>query len=301
MIGCGERMNFGQIVTAMVTPFDEHGEIDYYATRNLIDYLIANGTDSLVIAGTTGESPTLTNEEKVQLFAFAVEVVNGRVPVIAGTGSNNTRETIELTMRAEDAGVDGIMLVAPYYNKPCQEGMYQHFKIISEATSLPIMLYNIPGRSVVNISIDTVIRLSTIPNIVSIKEASGNLDIMAEIIEHTPDGFSLYSGDDGLTIPVLSIGGTGVVSVASHVIGNEMQEMIKHFQIGNITEAAREHRRLLPIMKALFAAPNPTGVKAALNTKGIPVGGVRLPMIPLNDEQLGSLKKVLSVYEEVIF
>ena len=301
MIGCGERMNFGQIVTAMVTPFDEHGEIDYHATRNLIDYLIANGTDSLVIAGTTGESPTLTNEEKVQLFAFAVEVVNGRVPVIAGTGSNNTRETIELTMRAEDAGVDGIMLVAPYYNKPCQEGLYQHFKTIAEATSLPIMLYNIPGRSIVNISVETVIELSTIPNIVSIKEASGNLDIMAEIIERTPDGFSLYSGDDGLTIPVISIGGTGVVSVASHVIGNEMQEMIKNFQIGNITEAAREHRRLLPIMKALFAAPNPTGVKAALNTKGIPVGGVRLPMIPLNDEQLGSLKKVLSVYEEVIF
>lgn len=301
MIGCGERMNFGQIVTAMVTPFDEHGEIDYHVTRNLIDYLIANGTDSLVIAGTTGESPTLTNEEKVQLFAFAVEVVNGRVPVIAGTGSNNTRETIELTMRAEDAGVDAIMLVAPYYNKPCQEGLYQHFKTISEATSLPIMLYNIPGRSVVNISVETVIQLSTIPNIVSIKEASGNLDIMAEIIERTPDSFSLYSGDDGLTIPVVSIGGTGVVSVASHVIGNEMQEMIKNFQIGNITEAAREHRRLLPIMKALFAAPNPSGVKAALNAKGIPVGGVRLPMIPLNDEQLGSLKKVLAVYDEVIF
>ena len=294
-------MNFGQIVTAMVTPFDEHGEIDYHATRNLIDYLIANGTDSLVIAGTTGESPTLTNEEKVQLFAFAVEVVNGRVPIIAGTGSNNTRETIELTMRAEDAGVDGIMLVAPYYNKPCQEGLYQHFKTIAEATSLPIMLYNIPGRSIVNISVETVIELSTIPNIVSIKEASGNLDIMAEIIERTPDGFSLYSGDDGLTIPVISIGGTGVVSVASHVIGNEMQEMIKNFQIGNITEAAREHRRLLPIMKALFAAPNPSGVKAALNAKGIPVGGVRLPMIPLNDEQLGSLKKVLAVYDEVIF
>lgn len=294
-------MNFGQIVTAMVTPFDEHGEIDYHATRNLIDYLIANGTDSLVIAGTTGESPTLTNEEKVQLFAFVVEVVNGRVPVIAGTGSNNTRETIELTMRAEYAGVDGIMLVAPYYNKPCQEGLYQHFKTIAEATSLPIMLYNIPGRSIVNISVETVIELSTIPNIVSIKEASGNLDIMAEIIERTPDGFSLYSGDDGLTIPVISIGGTGVVSVASHVIGNEMQEMIKNFQIGNITEAAREHRRLLPIMKALFAAPNPSGVKAALNAKGIPVGGVRLPMIPLNDEQLGSLKKVLAVYDEVIF
>lgn len=294
-------MNFGQIVTAMVTPFDEQGEIDFNATRNLIDYLIANGTDSLVIAGTTGESPTLTNEEKVQLFAFTVEVVNGRIPVIAGTGTNNTKETIELTMRAEDVGVDGIMLVAPYYNKPCQEGLHQHFKTIAEATSLPIMLYNIPGRSVVNISVETVMRLSLIPNIVSIKEASGNLDMMAEIIERTPDDFSLYSGDDGLTLPVVSIGGTGVVSVASHVIGNEMQAMIKSFQIGNIKEAAKEHRRLLPIMKVLFAAPNPSAVKAALNDKGIPVGGVRLPMIPLNDEQLCTLKKVLAVYEEVIF
>ena len=219
-------MNFGQIVTAMVTPFDENGEIDFQATRNLINHLIANGSDGLVVAGTTGESPTLSNEEKVQLFRFTVEVVNGRVPVIAGTGSNNTRESIELTMRAEDVGVDGIMLVAPYYNNPCQEGLYQHFKTIAEATSLPIMLYNIPGRSVVNISVETVVRLSKIPNIVSIKEASGDLDAMAEIIDHTPEGFSLYSGDDALTIPVLSIGGTGVVSVSSHVIGNEMQTMI---------------------------------------------------------------------------
>ena len=211
-------MNFGQILTAMVTPFDENGEIDFQATKNLINYLIANGTDGLVVSGTTGESPTLTEEEKVKLFKFTVEVVNGRVPVIAGTGSNNTKESIELTILAEDAGVDGIMLVAPYYNKPSQEGLYQHFKTIAEVTSLPIMLYNVPGRSVVNISVETVIRLSKIPNIVSIKEASGNLDAMAEIINHTPEDFSLYSGDDGLTIPVLSIGGAGVISVASHVI-----------------------------------------------------------------------------------
>lgn len=294
-----EKMNFGQIVTAMVTPFDVQGEIDFAATRNLIEYLIANGSDSLVVAGTTGESPTLSYEEKVQLFKFTVEVVNGRVPVIAGTGSNNTRESIELTMRAEDVGVDGVMLVAPYYNKPCQEGMYQHFKTIAAATSLPVMLYNIPGRSVVNIDVDTVVRLSEIPNIVAIKEASGDLDAMAEIIERTPQGFSLYSGDDGLTIPVLSIGGTGVVSVSSHVLGNEMQNMIRTFKIGNTVEAATEHRRLLPMMKALFAAPNPSPVKAALNIKGIPVGGVRLPMIPLNEEQLCTLKRALSINEEV--
>lgn len=292
-------MNFGQVLTAMVTPFDENGEIDFQATKNLINYLIANGTDGLVVSGTTGESPTLTEEEKVKLFKFTVDVVNGRVPVIAGTGSNNTKGSIELTILAEDVGLDGIMLVAPYYNNPSQEGLYQHFKTISEVTSLPIILYNVPGRSVVNISAETVIRLSKIPNIVSIKEASGDLDAMVEIITHTPEDFSLYSGDDGLTIPVLSIGGTGVISVASHVIGNEMQTMIEHFKSGNIQEAAKDHRRLLPIMKALFAAPNPSPVKAALNLKGIPVGGVRLPMIPLSDEQLSSLQRALDIHEKV--
>lgn len=294
-------MNFGQVLTAMVTPFDENGEIDFQATKNLINYLIANGTDGLVVSGTTGESPTLTEEEKVKLFKFTADVVNGRVPVIAGTGSNNTKGSIELTILAEDVGVDGIMLVAPYYNNPSQEGLYQHFKTISEVTSLPIILYNVPGRSVVNISAETVIRLSKIANIVSIKEASGDLDAMVEIITHTPEDFSLYSGDDGLTIPVLSIGGTGVISVASHVIGNEMQTMVEHFKSGNIQEAAKDHRRLLPIMKALFAAPNPSPVKAALNLKGIPVGGVRLPMIPLNDEQLSSLQQALNIHEKVIF
>lgn len=293
-------MNFGQIVTAMVTPFDANGEIDFDATRNLINHLIANGSDSLVVSGTTGESPTLTSEEKVNLFRFTVEVVNGRVPVIAGTGSNNTRESIELTMLAEDVGVDAIMLVAPYYNNPCQEGIYQHFTTIAAATSLPIMLYNVPGRTVVNIDVDTVVRLSTIPNIVSIKEASGNLEAMAKIIEQTPPSFSLYSGDDALTLPVLSIGGTGVVSVSSHVLGNEMQTMIRNFKIGNTVEAASNHRRLVPMMKALFAAPNPSPVKAALNLKGIPVGGVRLPMIPLNEEQQHSLQQALSMYEEKV-
>ena len=190
------------------------------------------------------------------------------------------------------------MLVVPYYNKPSQEGLYQHFQTIAATTSLPIMLYNIPGRSVVNMSIDTVIRLSEIPNIVAIKEAGGNLDTMSEIISNTREDFSLYSGDDGLTIPVLSIGGTGVISVASHIIGNEMQAMIAKFNNGNVREAAMDHRRLLPVMKALFAAPNPTPVKTALNLKGVPVGGVRLPMVPLNAEELTTLKEVLTTLPE---
>lgn len=286
-------MNFGQVLTAMVTPFDQNGEIDFNATRTLVNHLIANGTDGIVVAGTTGESPTLTSDEKVALFQFVVEIVDGRVPVIAGTGSNNTRASIILTRLAEEAGVDGIMLVTPYYNKPSQEGMYQHFKVIAEATSLPVMLYNIPGRSVVNLSVETIVRLSKINNIVAIKEASGNLDAVADIIRETPSDFSVYSGDDGLTIPILAIGGAGVVSVASHIIGNEMQEMVTSFKNGQLEEASISHRCLLPIMKALFAAPNPSPVKAALNMKGIHVGGVRLPLVPLNDEETNTLRSVL--------
>lgn len=292
-------MNFGKILTAMVTPFDALGEIDWNATENLVNYLLANGTDGLVVSGTTGESPTLTEQEKVELFKFVVQVVDGRVPVIAGTGSYNTKASIELTKQAENAGVDGIMLVTPYYNKPSQEGMYQHFKAIAECTTLPIVLYNIPGRSVVNLAVETVVRLSEIKNVVAIKEASGCLDQIAEIIEKTPEDFTVYTGDDGLTLPVLSIGGTGVISVASHIIGNEMQAMIEKFQNGNLPGAAKDHRNLLPIMKVLFATPNPTSVKAALNLNGIPVGGVRLPMIPLNDQELQTLKNVLNTTEQI--
>ena len=288
-------MNFGKVLTAMVTPFDQKGEIDFNGVRTLVNYLIANGTDGLVVAGTTGESPTLTTEEKVELFKYVVKVVEGRVPVIAGTGSNNTRASISLTKQAEEAGVDGIMLVSPYYNKPSQEGLYQHFKAIAESTKLPVMLYNIPGRSVVNIKVDTVVRLSEIENIVCIKEASGNLDAMAEIISRTSDDFTLYSGDDGLTLPVLSIGGAGVVSVASHILGNEMQAMISCFFNGDLKEAAAAHRHLLPKMKALFAAPSPSPVKAALNLTGIPVGGVRLPMVPLSEDEMRNLQIALQL------
>lgn len=288
-------MNFGQILTAMVTPFDINGEIDFDATRKLVNHLIENGTQGLVVAGTTGESPTLTTEEKVELFRFVVEVVDGRIPVIAGTGSNNTRASIALTRQAEESGVDGIMLVVPYYNKPSQEGLYQHFKAIAEATELPVMLYNIPGRCSVNMSVETIVRLSQVPNIVSIKEAGGSLDIMADIISKTPNDFSVYSGDDGFALPLLSIGGTGVISVAAHIIGNEMQEMVQHFNNGNVNEAATAHRTLLPIMKALFAAPNPTPVKAALNLNGISVGGVRLPLVPLSEEELSTLQKAIQI------
>lgn len=287
-------IHFGRVSTAMVTPFDKNGHIDFAKTTQLVNYLIENGTDSLVIAGTTGESPTLSKEEKLALFDHVVKITNNRIPVIAGTGSNNTYASMELTKKAEQLGVDAIMAVAPYYNKPNQEGLYQHFKAIAEVTSLPLMVYNIPGRSAVNILPETVIRLSKITNIVAVKEASGDLNAMTHIVANTDDDFVLYSGDDGLTIPVLSIGGAGVVSVASHVIGNEMQEMVNAFLDGEIAKAAKLHQHLLPIMQGLFAAPNPAPVKTALQLTGLAVGSVRLPLVGLTEKERTTLLALLN-------
>lgn len=288
-------MGVSEIITAMTTPFDREGNIDFPATKELIEHLIENGTDAIVVAGTTGESPTLSQEEKIALFQFAVQEVNGRISVIAGTGTNNTRESIELTREAEKCGVDGLMLVAPYYNRPSQEGLYEHFKAIAAATSLPIMLYNVPGRTSCNIEIETVIRLSKIDNIVSIKEASADLSAMAEIIRQTDDDFLLYSGDDSLTLPVLAIGGVGVVSVSAHIVGNEMKQMVRAFKEGNVTEAEQLNEQLIEIFNALFIAPNPTPIKAALNMKGIHVGDVRLPLVPLNEMEQQELHNVLQL------
>lgn len=290
-------MDFGQLITAMVTPFDERGEIDFDATKNLLEHLIKTGTDAVVVAGTTGESPTLSTEEKLELFSFVIKEANGRIPVIAGTGTNNTKASIELTKEAEKLGADGIMLVAPYYNRPNQDGLYAHFKAIAEETDLPIMIYNIPGRTACNIEVDTIVKLSEIDNIVSVKEASGNLDAMAEIIERTKDSFVLYSGDDSLTLPVLAIGGKGIVSVASHIVGDAMKEMIEAFNRGDIEKAGAIHRKLLPTFKALFSAPSPAPLKAVLNLTGIPVGDVRLPLVPLNEEQVEALKQHINVNE----
>lgn len=287
-------IHFGRVSTAMVTPFDKKGHIDFAKTTQLVNFLIENGTDSLVIAGTTGESPTLSKEEKLALFSHVVKVVNKRVPVIAGTGSNNTYASIELTKKAEQLGVDAIMIVAPYYNKPNQEGLYQHFKAVAEATSLPVMVYNIPGRSVVNIHPETIIRLSKISNIVAVKEASGDLNAMTQIIANSDDEFVLYSGDDSLTLPVLSIGGAGVVSVASHVVGNEMQEMVKAFFDGDYKKAALLHQQLLPTMQGLFAAPSPAPVKTALQIAGLDVGSVRLPLVGLTEQERATLLSILN-------
>jgi 4-hydroxy-tetrahydrodipicolinate synthase len=286
-------VHFGRVSTAMVTPFDKKGHIDFAKTTQLVNFLIENGTESLVVAGTTGESPTLTKEEKLALFDHVVKVVNKRIPVIAGTGSNNTYASVELTKKAEQLGVNAIMVVAPYYNKPNQEGLYQHFKAVAEATSLPVMVYNIPGRSSVNIHPDTIIRLSKIANIVAVKEASGDLNAMTRIIANTDDDFVLYSGDDSLTIPVLSIGGAGVVSVASHVIGNQLQEMVQAFFSGENDKAAKLHQSLLPVMQGLFAAPSPAPVKTALQLSGLDVGSVRLPLVGLTEQERTTLITLL--------
>jgi 4-hydroxy-tetrahydrodipicolinate synthase len=285
---------FGHVSTAMVTPFDSKGHVDFTKTTQLINHLIENGTDSLVVSGTTGESPTLSKEEKLALFQHVVKIVDKRIPVIAGTGSYNTYESIDLTKKAEQMGVDAIMLVAPYYNKPNQEGLYQHFKTVAENTKLPVMLYNIPGRSAVNMSAQTIVRLSEVANIVAVKEASGDLNAISYIIENTPEDFQVYSGDDALTLPILSIGGVGVVSVASHVIGNQMQEMVQSFINGDLKMAANLHRKLLPIMIGLFAAPNPAPVKTALQLKGLDVGSVRLPLVPLTEQERKTLTELLN-------
>lgn len=284
---------FGRVSTAMITPFDAKGHIDFPKTTQLINHLLENGTDSLVVAGTTGESPTLSKQEKIALFKHVVKVVEKRVPIIAGTGSYNTYESIELTKQAELAGVDAVMVVGPYYNKPNQEGLYQHIKAVAESTKLPVMIYNIPGRSVVNIEPETIIRLSKIDNIVAVKEASGNLNNITKIISSTPDDFYVYSGDDGLTLPILSVGGTGVISVASHIIGKEMKEMVTSFLDGKVEEASKMHQQLLPLMLVLFKAPNPVPVKTALQLKGFDVGSVRLPLVPLTKEERIELAKFI--------
>ncbi|GKV64139.1 MULTISPECIES: 4-hydroxy-tetrahydrodipicolinate synthase [unclassified Sporosarcina] len=291
-------MELGNIGTAMVTPFSPEGTIDFKKTADLLEHLIANGTDSVIVSGTTGESPTVTEAEKKELLDFVVKTVNKRIPVIAGTGTNGTAESIDLTRAAESAGADGIMLVTPYYNRPDQQGMYAHFAAIANETKLPVLLYNIPSRSVVNLLPETIIELSKIDNIKAVKEASGSLEQMAAIIENTADDFQVYSGDDSLTLPLLAVGGRGIISVSAHVVGNEMQQMIQAFQKGRMKEAAKIHRALLPVFSALFSAPNPVPVKYALKKAGISVGGVRLPLVELEPEQTALIDLALENFKK---
>ncbi|MBC2124002.1 4-hydroxy-tetrahydrodipicolinate synthase [Listeria innocua] len=288
-------MDLGKVITAMVTPIHpEKNKVCKKRIHHLVNHLIDNGSDGLVIAGTTGESPTLSHDEKMKLFRQVVETNAGRAKLIAGTGSNNTAETIAFTKEvAELGGIDAILVVAPYYNKPNQDGLYAHFVAVAEASDLPVVIYNIPGRSVVNIEPETIIRLAKLPNIIGVKESSGNLDNISKIIAETSDDFLVYSGDDSLTLPILAVGGDGVISVASHVVGNEMQEMMQAFESGDVKKAASIHRSLLPLMNGLFSVPNPAPTKYLLNQQGISVGPVRLPLVDLNAEQGTKLQAIL--------
>lgn len=288
-------MDFGRLVTAMVTPFTEDLQVNWPEVEVLINYLIeVQESDSIVICGTTGESPTLTEEEKLRLFDVAVKCANGRCKIIAGTGSYATTNTIHATQQAEKLGVDGILLVAPYYNRPSQEGLYQHFKAVAEATNLPIMLYNVPHRSGVSVSYETTVRLAQIPNIVATKEAHADLDHMTQIIIRVPQHFKIYSGDDSLTLPVLAIGGYGIVSVASHIIGAEMKQMIAYFLQGEIAKATQMHAHLFPVFKGIFRMPSPAPIKHALIIKGFNVGGVRLPLTDVTESEESFLKSLLN-------
>ncbi|MDP3013783.1 MAG: 4-hydroxy-tetrahydrodipicolinate synthase [Candidatus Subteraquimicrobiales bacterium] len=285
--------DFGEVLTAMVTPFKNDSSVDYDKAQELADYLINNGSDGLVISGTTGESPTLTSEEKLNLFKVVKEAVGNKASVIGGTGNYSTKESVELTRKAEKTGIDGCMLVGPYYNKPPQEGLFKHFKTIAESTSLPVIVYNVPSRTACNIEAETTIKLSVIENIVAVKEASGNLEQIGKISKETADDFLIYSGDDSMTLPILALGGTGAISVASHVVGKEIKEMITEYKKGNLTKAKDIHLKLMPLFKALFMTTNPIMVKAAVRLKGIDVGALRLPLIEATDDQIAKLKKVM--------
>ena len=285
--------NFGQVLTAMVTPFNADYSVNYSEVANLAKYLVNNGSDGLVVAGSTGEAATLATDEKLKLFKVVLEAVGDKATVIAGTGSNDTRASIELTKEAEKIGVHGAMLVGPYYNKPPQEGYYQHFKAIADSTTLPLIVYNVPGRTASNMLPTTIARLAEIENIVAVKEASGSLDQVSEIIRTTPNDFWVYSGDDGLTLPILSVGGCGVISVAAHVVGKRMQEMITAFLAGDLNKAQALHLELMPFFKVIFVTTNPIPIKKAVNILGINAGPVRLPLVSPTASEEEQLKNVM--------
>jgi 4-hydroxy-tetrahydrodipicolinate synthase len=278
----------------MVTPFDETGKVNYAIAEKLADYLVENGSDALVVCGTTGESPTLSWDEEYQLFQVVKNAVGNRAKILAGTGSNSTTEAIAATTEAAKLGLDGSLQVVPYYNKPPQEGLYAHFRAIAQACpDLPVMLYNIPGRTGQNLLPETVAKLAKIDNIVAIKEASGSIDQACQIRCLTDSNFAIYAGDDLLTLPILTIGGAGIVSVASHLVGEQIQQIVQSFLSGEVAEAIDIHLKLFPLFKVLFCTTNPIPIKAALNLQGWQVGGLRLPLFEISETQREEVAIVL--------
>ena len=286
----------GRLLTAMITPMTEDGEIAYGQARKLAQGLIASGNDGLVIGGTTGESPSMSDEEKLRLFAEVKEAVGPDVAIIAGTTDNNHRKSVELTQEAEKLGVDGFLLTVPAYNKPQQEGLYLHFKAIAEATSLPCMLYNVPSRTSLNMDDSTTLRLAEIDNIVGVKEASSDPVQIARIVDGAPDGFLVWSGNDDETFSVMCVGGYGIVSVAGNIMGDQIKTMMGLILEGELESAAKEHLRMLPIFKALFWVTNPVPIKYAVNRAGFDAGPTRLPMAPPDDDFKAKFDPVMDMY-----
>jgi len=289
--------NLGRLITAMVTPFNDDGSVSYEQAKRLALGLLNSGSEGLVVVGTTGESPTLVRDEELRLFTEIKSAIGERGSVIAGTGSNSTAEAIEATRAAESTGVDACLLVVPYYNKPTQDNLYQHFKAIAQSTRLPCILYNVPSRTVVSLSADTVIRLSKIDNVIGVKEASGNLGEIAKIIENTEDDFIVWSGNDSDTLPILALGGYGAISVASNLVGNQIREMIDSFTSGRTDRAAEIHRHLMPLISALFIVSNPIPVKYALNQIGFKVGKPRPPLYEPDEKTAAIIKDILKNYK----
>ncbi|MFH1387571.1 MAG: 4-hydroxy-tetrahydrodipicolinate synthase [bacterium] len=283
----------GNLITAMATPFNKDLSVDWQRAEELADYLVKNGSEGLVLHGTTGESPTLTHEEEYELYRVVKKAVGGKCKIIAGTGSNSTETTIKSTQKAEEIGVDGVMIVVPYYNKPSQEGLFQHFQAVAKSTSLPIIIYNIPGRTGINMTPETTARLAAIKNIVGLKDAAGNLDQTSATRALCPKEFTIWSGDDSLTLPMLSVGAVGIISVASHIVGKEIASMVGAYHAGDVKKAAEIHLKLLPIFKVLFITSNPAPLKYALGLIGQPVGIPRLPLVEPSESEKEQIKKVV--------
>ena len=287
--------DIGRLLTAMVTPFDGRG-VNYKQAKRLARALVDSGSDGVVVAGTTGESPTLTPKEQARLFAEVREALEGRGCVVAGAGSNSTREALKYTKDAEEAGADAVLQVVPYYNKPTQEGLYDHFRAIAESTSLPCILYNVPSRTITNLSAETTIRLSQIPNVVGVKEASADFDQIGTIIRDSRPGFRVWSGNDADTFHILCMGGYGVISVASHLVGRQIKDMIQMLLDGSLEGSAREHLRLLPLFKGIFVVANPIPIRYGVNRAGLRVGSPRLPLTEPDEKTAAFLDDLFDGY-----
>ncbi len=280
-------------IVAMVTPMNEDGRVDYAGTRQFVDWLITEGTDALSVVGTTGESPTLSVDEHAEMIRVTCEQTAKRVPVVAGAGANSTAEAIELSKYAKDCGADATLQVVPYYNKPTQEGMYRHFRTIAEAVDIPIVLYNVPGRTVADMSNETILRLAEIPNIIAVKDATGNISRGLDLLSRIPEGFQVFSGDDSTAVSLMLAGASGNITVVGNVAPKKMHQMCQAALKGNVAKAMQLSRELLPMSQKLFIESNPIPVKWALNQMGIVPSGIRLPLVPLSDNCKEAVKDAM--------